>query len=142
MAIGDGSESTIDLTALRAPTARHYITKISQRTLAKAHTTVIEPGIDVAADVAAIRAGNAHRVGNEFSINGRIYGVHGRTLYPVSGPGFHPLNRGAFKALGICLGIYNRFGDSPRAAGILDQSGIGHAERKAALRAWTAAQGG
>src|SRR5262245_44530536 len=83
---------------LRPPAARHYLFRVTPRTLAKGMNTVIEPGVDVTGDVAAVNAGQATRLGDTFVINGRTYGVHAGTLYPISGPGFHQLNRGAFKA--------------------------------------------
>jgi hypothetical protein len=87
--------------------------------------------------VALINAGKAQRIGDRYFINDRIYGTHGGTLYPVSGPGLHQLDRGAFKA----LGVFNRFGDTQRAAEVLDMMGIDREQREAALRAWRAVKG-
>jgi hypothetical protein len=117
---------------LKPPAARHTATRVTQRTLAKGSNTVIEPGVDVAADVAAINGGGATRVGGNYSVNGRTYGVHDGTLYPIDGPGLHPLSRGAFKA----LGVYNEFGNSARAADILARMGTSQADANAALRVW------
>ena len=123
---------------LRPPNRRHNINTVNQKTVAKEMNTMIEPGIDVAGDVAAINAGKATREGNTFIVNGRTYGMHDGILYPISGPGFHQLERGAFKA----LGVYNVFGDTPKAAEILDKMGMSEAHRQTALNAWRAGQGG
>jgi hypothetical protein len=109
---------------------------VTQKTVAKNKNTVIEPGVDVAGDVAAIRSGLATRSGDTFSINGRVYGSHDGTLFPISGQGFHQLDRGAFKA----LGVFNKFGNSSRAGQILDNMGISSGARDAALKAWRTTQ--
>ena len=119
---------------LRPPARRHLISKVTQKTPAKQANTVIDPWVDVAGDVAAVNAGRGTRVGNTVVVNERSYGVHDGTLYPIAGPGFHRLDRGAYKA----LGVYNAFGDSPRAAEILDMMGIGNDQRAAARAAWQA----
>jgi hypothetical protein len=67
------------------------------------------------------------------------YGVHDGTLYPISGPGFHPLDRPAFQA----LGVYNKFGNTEQAAKILDNMArtnptLTPEQRLVALRAWEA----
>jgi hypothetical protein len=100
---------------------------------------VIEPWVDVASDVAAINAGQAHREGNTLEINDRIYGVEPNgALYPISGRGFIELNRQAYKG----LGVYNQFGNTRRAAEILDAMQEGAADRRAALEAWSTAKRG
>jgi len=121
---------------LRAPAKRHWATRVGQSTLAKNMNTVIEPGVDVAGDVAKINAGLAQRTSESFVVDSRIYAVHGETLYPVSGPGFHQLNRGAFKA----LGVFNTLGRTLRATEILDRMGISMSERAAAAEVWEAIQ--
>jgi hypothetical protein len=69
--------------------------------------------------------------------DGRTYGVHDGTLYPLSGPGFHQLSRGAFQA----LGVFNRFGNTPQAHTILERmKNVGPAEIEAALKAWSASR--
>ena len=125
-------------TELRAPAPRHWIRKAKQGTLARKQNTVIEPHIDVAADVLAINRGLAKRIGDTFEIHGRVYGVkEARTLYPISGPGFFTLNRGAFQA----LGVLNKFGDTPTTMNILSRmKNVGPAEIEAALAAWRAGQ--
>ncbi|MGA1839283.1 MAG: DUF4157 domain-containing protein [bacterium] len=124
---------------VKGPAGRHYAGRVTQGTLTRGRNTVIEPSVDVAGDVAAINAGKATRIGNNYIINGRTYGVEPNgTLYPISGPGFHQLNRGAFKA----LGIYNKFGNTSRATDILNAMNISSADRDAALSVWRILQGG
>ncbi|MEQ1572034.1 MAG: RHS repeat-associated core domain-containing protein, partial [Myxococcota bacterium] len=120
---------------LRGPASRHKLSGVKQGTVAKELYTVIEPGIDVAGDVAAINQGFALRVGNNFHLNGRVYGSHDGTLYPISGQGFHQLNRGAYQA----LGVLNKFGDTPKAQEILGRMhNVGPEEIEAASAAWRA----
>ncbi len=118
---------------LRPPAQRHFVRKVTQRTVAKDKNTVIASGVDIAGDVAAINAGRVPREGNTFTLSSRTYGVENNTtLFPISGPGLQLLDRGAFKA----LGVYNKFGDTPRAAEILDNMGISIEQRATALSVW------
>ena len=124
------------VTNFRGPAARHRLNKVNQRTLAKNKNTVIEPGVDVAGDVAGINSGQAQKVGDMFEINGRTYGVHAGTLHPVSGPGFHQLDRAGFKA----LGVLNKFGDTNQAADILQVMGLSEEAITAGQKAFKAGQ--
>jgi len=118
---------------LKPPASRHRAASVSQATVAKKINTVYEPTVDVTGDVAAIRAGKAVRRNGNYEINGRTYGIHDGTLYPISGPGFHVLNRGAFQA----LGVLNRFGNTPEAHAILAKMiNVSTAETEAALAVW------
>jgi Pre-toxin TG len=118
----------------RSPASRHTLKGVKQSTVAKASNTVIEPGVDVASDVAAINSGKVPMVNGQFTVNGRTYGMHDGTLYPISGTGFIPLTRGAFKA----LGIFNEFGNTARAAEILAKMGLDADDIAAGLNAWKA----
>ncbi len=103
--------------------------------MAKARNAVIESRVDVAADITAINSGLALRSGDTYPVSGRTYGVEpSGVAYPISGPGIHILDRGAFKA----LGVYNVFGRSTRAEQILDAMGIGAEQRARATTAWLA----
>jgi hypothetical protein len=134
---GASSSASSEGTTLRGPARRHWAATVNQGTLAKNVNTVIEPGVDVAGDVAGIQAGKAARVNGNYVINGRTYGVHDGTLYPIFGQGFHQLNRGAFQA----LGVLNKFGNTPQAHAILDKmKNVSSAEVDAALKAWSASQ--
>lgn len=127
---------TVITYAFNSPNARHYAAKVTQRSVAKEVNTVIEPGVDVSKDIAAINAGKAVKSGNTFSINGRVYGYHDNVLYPISGEGFHTLDRGAYKT----LGVYNTFGNTDRATTILNNMNMSQEARNAALKVWRAMQ--
>ncbi|HEX8110293.1 MAG TPA: hypothetical protein VF516_21325 [Kofleriaceae bacterium] len=133
----DMSSASTESAALRGPARRHWAATVNQSTVAKNLNTVIEPGVDVAGDVAGIQAGKAARVNGNYVIHGRMYGVHDGTLYPISGPGFHQLNRGAFQA----LGVLNKLGNTPQAHTILERmKNVGPAEIEAALKMWSASR--
>ncbi len=125
-----------DPSRFNSPARRHRAADVRMKTVAKADNTVIEPGVDVTADIAAIRSGQVPRVRGQYTVNGRTYGEHGGTLFPISGRGFHYLTRPQFKA----LGVYNEFGNTPRAMEILDNMGIASTDRASALRVHEAIQ--
>jgi hypothetical protein len=123
---------------LQMPRQRHVLVKVRQKTVAKPVNTVIESWVDVRADIDAINRGEGVRRGDLYEINGRTYRLGaGRHTWPITGPGFHRLTRAAFKA----LGIYNEFGNTPRAQGYLDDMHVSADQRAAALRAWQTEQG-
>lgn len=119
---------------------RHRLVSVTQNSFVKDENTVYEPAVDVLADVAGINRGEAIRRGEFFLLpSGRLYGQEGSgRLYPIDGPGLHRLGRGAYRA----LGVYNEFGLSGQAEGLLDRRGIVQEEREAARRAWRAGQEG
>lgn len=120
---------------LRRPAERHWMSRVGPRTLAKESNTVIESRVDVGADLEAINAGRALRQGQDFIVNGRTYRAKGDgSCFPVSGPGLHVLNRGAFKA----LGVYNEMGLEPAAEAQLDRMSIRSDARAAAREAYEA----
>lgn len=124
-----------ELVSLKAPNTRHYADKVTQGSLAKDKNTVVDRSVvDLNADVTAIRAGQAQKVGDNFIINDRVYGAHDGTLYPISGPGLYLLDRGGYKA----LGVLNKFGNSPRADEILRSMKIDDQARAEALKVWRA----
>lgn len=94
-----------------------------------ARNTVIGATVDVNAELAAINSGHAQRDGNTFVVNSRRYGIEpiGR-IYPMAGSGLYPLDRGAYKA----LGIYNQFGMTDAAEQRLDWEHITEQSRAAA----------
>lgn len=120
-----------------SPASRHFYSKITQGSVAKDLNTVIMPGTDVSADVSAINAGKAAKVGDTFSINGRTYGIHDGTLYPISGDGFVTLDRGAYKA----LGVYKKFGVGTKAETILNNMGVTVETRNQAIDVYLTAEG-
>nr|WP_319392652.1 RHS repeat-associated core domain-containing protein [uncultured Desulfobacter sp.] len=129
-------DDVIDVFNFKGPAGRHTLTSVNQKTVAKNLNTVIEPGVDVASDVAAINKGLAQKIGDKFVVKGRTYGMHDGTLYPVSGAGFHQLDRAAFKA----LGVLNKFGNTSKANQIINNMGLSDDAVKAALKAWGASQ--
>ena len=120
----------------KRPVSRHTLTSVNQKTVAKNLNTVIEPGVDVAADVAAINKGLAQKIKDKFMINGRTYGMHDGRLFPISGNGFHQLDRASFKA----LGVLNKFGNTTKANQIFNKMGLSDDAVNAALKAWEASQ--
>ena len=102
-----------ELASLKSPNARHYADKVKLSSRAKRVNTVIDRSVvNIGADMAAIRSGQAQQVGDTFIVNGRTYGMHDGTLYPISGPGLYKLDRGTYKALGI---LNESGGDTPEA---------------------------
>ena len=147
--VGEASKPTAPRgKPVRRPAARHTLKKVTQGSVAKEVNTVIEPRVDVAADVEAINAGNAQFSVTDngvrtYTVNGRTYGVEPNgTLYPMTGDGFIVLNRNAYKV----LGIFNKFGDGARGAQIIElmrpTAGITDADVEAARGAWRAGRGG
>ena len=97
---------------LRRPNRRHFLINVGVSSRPKRQNTVIRSWVDVASDVRAINDGHGIRAGNTVTLNQRTYGIKpNATLYPISGPGFVFLDRGAYKA----LGYYNDFGVSELA---------------------------
>lgn len=116
---------------IRQPNRRHFLAHVNRRSKPKRRNTIIFPWVDVAGDVRAINDGLGVRVGNEVTVNGRTYGIEPTaTLYPITGPGFVLLDRGAYKA----LGYYNDFGVTDLAETRLDQANISAQSRAVARR--------
>lgn len=88
---------------IRPPTpSRHLLARIGRSTRLANKNTVILPGVDVDADLEAIRTGRAHwnTDTNRYEINGRTWGVEENgTVFPASGPGLAELTRSQLKAL-------------------------------------------
>lgn len=79
----------------KKPVRRHDPCKTKGSDVTKPKNSVVDPDIDVDADLAKIRAGDFKQSGNDMIVNGRTYGIHsdtGRT-YPISGPGVTNLDR-------------------------------------------------
>ena len=94
---------------------RHFISRISKRSLSDAQNTMILPGYEdaIEADRRMINDGRAKRANNDYVINGRTYREHGGTgtFYPVSGEGVINIDRGAHRAL-VILKTYNESTDA------------------------------
>ncbi len=120
---------------IKNPNARHYAKKVVQGSNAcvpKVDNTVIEPWVDVNADIQAIKSGQIQPVNGQFTVNGRIYAIHNGAFHPVSGQGLHYLDRGGYQA----LSVYNKFGLTSQAEGILDNMKVTVAARSAAQEIW------
>jgi filamentous hemagglutinin len=131
------ASATVDetLASLSSPSTRHYADKVTQSSVAKEVNTVVDRSVvDMSADVAAIRSGQAQKVSDTFVVNGRTYGMHDGTLYPMSGPGLYTLDRGGYKA----LGVLNKFGDTPQADMILKNMGVSAETKATALEVFKA----
>ncbi len=96
----------------------------------KPENSVVLPHVDVRAGVGAINLGQAERVGNDFKINGRMYGMESNgTLFPRSGDGIVQMDRGSYWALQTMI----QFGDDPeRLALQMTRQGIGQTEQSLA----------
>ena len=124
---------------MKKPAPRHFYSKLSTKTLIKKTNTVIEPGIDVVGDIKIIRSGGAVRDGQFFVVRERTYMMEANgTLAPITGKGFHKLDRGAFRA----LQIYKEFGtDTAQVISRLDREKIDAASREIALKVWRKCSG-
>jgi hypothetical protein len=117
---------------------RHRITRVNQRTRARAANSVVESWVDMDGDVAAINRGEAARSGDTYLISGRTYRVKpDGKAFPVSGVGVHQLDRGGFRA----LGVYNVHGVTDFAEQILDAMSTAPAARAAGRAAHGAERG-
>ncbi|TQM83039.1 hypothetical protein FHX81_5452 [Saccharothrix saharensis] len=91
--------------ALRPPSDRHQLNRVSPKSPAKAENTIILPETRdaVRQDIADIQAGNARwdpDTNSYVTDSGRRYKVESNgTVFPVDGPGFVALNRSEYKAL-------------------------------------------
>ncbi|GAB6902872.1 hypothetical protein [Kineosporia succinea] len=87
----------------RAPHPRHFLSRITSKSVRKNVNTVILPQVDVEADVAAIRNGTAPwdpASQRYVTSTGRRYAMKEQgTLFPESGPGLEQLSRAEFQAL-------------------------------------------
>ncbi len=111
----------------RAPNDRHLLNRITPKMPKKPENSVILPHVDVRADVDAINLGQAERVGSDFKVNGRTYGIESNgTLFPRSGEGIVQMDRGSYWALQTMI----HFGSDPeRLALQMSRQGIGEAEQ-------------
>ncbi|GAA2128456.1 hypothetical protein [Glycomyces algeriensis] len=80
---------------------RHFLGKLQMKSPAKERNTVVLPGVDTDADIAAIKTGRAAYVrDNLYKVNDRTYGVKPTgTVYPVRGNGFVELDKLEYTAL-------------------------------------------
>lgn len=96
--------------------SRHLVRNLGPKTPVKRENSVLDPSVDDAADLAAMRAGEA--IGGRTANGDLTLTVHGRTyvweesgvVFPIAGDGVYPLNRASFKTLLILI----EFGDDDR----------------------------
>src|SRR5215216_5964472 len=112
---------------------RHDSTRVRQSTRRRRTNTVADVTVDMRADIDAINRGEAARVGDLWTIQGRAYrvGADGHS-WPVSGPGFHTLDRRAF----LALAVYNEHGLTDTAERLLDLEGVPGMARARGRRVW------
>ncbi|MCY1409327.1 hypothetical protein D9M71_246740 [compost metagenome] len=79
----------------RPPNRRHDPCRMRNNDPTKEHNTVWDPEYAslVRQDIQAIQSGSVPRVGGTWTVNGRVYGLHGQSLHPISGPGLMNLSR-------------------------------------------------
>jgi hypothetical protein len=77
------------------PNRRHDPCKTKGNDPTKDQNSMLDPAVDVAADMAEMNAGNFTRAGEDIVVNGRTYGWHPDTgvTFPKSGPGVVQLDR-------------------------------------------------
>ena len=114
---------------------RHILTRVRRSTRRKNRNAVVDPTVDLQADIDVINSGRATRSGNLWDVSGRTYHVDATGhAWPVSGAGVYSLDRGAF----LALGIYNELGLTEMAESLLDYEGVVETARAEARRVWQA----
>lgn len=81
---------------------RHFFERIRMKSPAKEKNTVVMPGVDTDADIAAIKTGHSTYLrDNLYEVNDRTYGLEtpGGGVYPVRGKGFVELDKLEYTAL-------------------------------------------
>jgi hypothetical protein len=103
----------------------------------KVQNSLIEPWVDVQADIDAINAGDGFYdpATRRVWVNGRLYGLHDSgTTFPIEGEGIIPVNRPTFKALTI-LRRYNGV-NAHSEHEIARDPVVGATDRDQAIRIW------
>lgn len=111
------------------PNRRHDPCRTRNNDPTKENNTVWDPEIsgDVRREIDMIKRGQVPRSGNSYTVNGRTYGLHGKSLFPQSGTGFTNLNRPQhqlLKALNTNPQNAMRMAEALRSKGILTQAQI------------------
>lgn len=85
---------------------RHDLNRITPKTHAQKKNSVVDPDVDMEADIDAIQRGEAtwRPESNEYEINGRTYkventGSDGLRTYPTGGEGVHNLDQLGYRLL-------------------------------------------
>lgn len=79
----------------KRPARRHDPCKTAGNDPTKAENSMMDPDVDVTADISAINRGDFVRNSPDLVVGQRTYGYHPETgtLYPKSGPGIIPMGR-------------------------------------------------
>ncbi|MBA2469803.1 MAG: hypothetical protein H0V37_10400 [Chloroflexia bacterium] len=119
------------------PHDRHRLTSFRSGSHRKAQNSLIEPWVDVRADLDAMNNGDGiyDPTTRRVWVNGRLYGMHENgTTFPIEGDGIIPVNRATYKALTI-MRRYNGVNEPSRYE-IARDTAIGLADRNEAVRIW------
>lgn len=98
---------------------------------------MLEPWVDIRADLNAINAGEGiyDPATRRIWVNGRLYGLHENgTTFPIEGDGIIPVSRSIYKALTI-IRRYNGVNDRSEREMTQDLS-ISQPDRDEAVRIW------
>lgn len=96
-----GTRRPPDVTATW-PNARHGVTTFTASSWNRRRNSLLEPWVDVRADLDAINAGGGvyDLATRRVWVDGRLYGIHEHgTTFPIEGDGIIPVGRGACRAL-------------------------------------------
>lgn len=131
-----GTRRAPDVTATW-PNARHGVTTFNAGSWNRKQNSLIEPRVDVGADLDAINAGTGayDPATRRIWVNGRLYGVHENgTTFPIEGDGIIQVSRSIYKALTI-IRRYN--GVNERSEREIGQDlSISQADRDESVRIW------
>jgi len=85
----------------KSPARRHDPCKTKGNDPTKERNSMLDPDVDVAGDIDAMKSGNFQKSGNDILVNGRTYEMHAETgtVYPKSGPGVHQMDRAQHQLL-------------------------------------------
>ncbi len=101
---------------VKTPHRRHRLSGFAAKSLVRDQNSLIEPWVDILADMEAINAGlgSYDSATRRVHVNRRTYGVHDNgTAFPISGEGVIQVNRGTYKAL-LIMRRYNGVNDRSR----------------------------
>jgi hypothetical protein len=119
------------------PHARHGLLTFTASSWIRERNSLLEPWVDVWADLEAINAGEGiyDPSTRRIWIHGRLYGMHEHgTTFPIEGEGIISVDRPTYKALMI-LRRYNGVNDRSEREITSDLS-INEADRAEAVRIW------
>ncbi len=119
------------------PNARHGVTTFTASSWNRKRNSLLEPWVDVRADLDAINAGEGDYdpATRRIWVNGRLYGMHENgTTFPIEGDGIIQISRSIYKALTI-IRRYNGVNDRSEREMTQDLS-ISQTDRDKSIRIW------